>query len=180
MFALFCTVSLAASSPAIAAWKSRTGDAAVALIYTLVGAAAASQAALYAQAYELQEWAVITLMLLGTVIGAGHPSKYLEYLMEVVNAAMADVLGDGLGSATTGLVGGILAVFVSGAAGAAINAVSLIFEASGVARVLLPVGSGFGLCVLVTLVPDELELRRIHAFYALCTSAVAVAITYQR
>ena len=163
------SVVLLAALPLMAAWLAHAGDGIMLASMILAGGFAAHLALLAAQAYALPEWAIVTLMLAGTVVAAGHPLKYWEYAMDAVNAATAARLPNALASAATGLLGGVVATLISAAVGATFSAAIVVRESANSACVLGSVVAGYILCILVTFVPDEPEHRRIHAFFALCT-----------
>ena len=92
-------------------------------------------------------------------------------------SSFARVRFNALASAATGLIGGVVATLISAAVGATFSAAIVVRESANSACVLGSVVAGYILCILVTFVPDEPEHRRIHAFFALCTTPAAIGFT---
>ena len=148
------------------------------LMAFIAGGIATQLAAWYALAFALQQWTVVTLMLAGSVAGAGHPFRYWEHTMEMINAAAEERFGPAAGSAAAAAAAGLLATFISGFAGTIIQAGSVVFSSGGggILMLLLSPLCGYFLSHVLTLVPPEPQHRRIDAFFALCAAPTVAAM----
>ena len=153
----------------------------------LVGGTAALRGAAYAASLGVPAWAMLTLMAVGTLAGAGHPFQYAEPFAERIDEAVEALAraaigetatGAAIGLAASGLSLGLLGVGISAALSACFQAHRAVRETAGLAAGATAVCAGLALATPAGLLTGELSRQRVPVIVSIAAAQAAVSLAY--